>query len=93
MKLNQKQIQKQKLSPKQILLAKLIQLPIYRLEEAIENELEENPVLEIDNDATKTKQEKDRIDDKNDEDTDQLYDWEDIYSPGGNNNFKPVFNL
>jgi len=39
-------------------LAKLIQLPIYRLEEAIENELEENPVLEIDNDATKTKQEK-----------------------------------
>ncbi len=90
MKLIQKQIQKQKLSPKQILLAKLIQLPIYRLEEAIENELEENPVLEIDNDATKTKQEKDRIDDKNDENTDQLYDWEDIYSPVGNNNFKPV---
>lgn len=90
MKLNQKQIQKQKLSPKQILFAKLIQLPIYRLEEAIENELVENPVLEINGDATKTKLEKEGKDNKNDEDTDQLFDWEDIYSPEGNNHFKPV---
>ncbi|MEA3499738.1 MAG: RNA polymerase factor sigma-54 [Candidatus Marinimicrobia bacterium] len=90
MKLHQKQIQKQKLSPKQILFAKLIQLPSDRLEEAIENELVENPVLEIDNDATKIKLEKERTNNKNDEDADQSFDWEDIYSSEGNNHFKPV---
>ena len=91
MKLSQKQIQTQKLLPKQILFAKLVQLPTYRLEEAIENELEENPVLEIDEEATKSKRDEDRIDNKDtNEDSDQLFDWEDIYSPEGNNNFKPV---
>ncbi|MEA1987331.1 MAG: RNA polymerase factor sigma-54 [Candidatus Marinimicrobia bacterium] len=87
MKLSQKQILKQKLSPKQILLSKLIQLPTDSLESEIENELEANPVLEIDEDATKSKQEKDQSNENTTDDSEQPYDWEDLYS---SNNFKPV---
>ena len=42
--LEQKQIQK--LSPQQIMTAKLIELPIQSLEQKIRSELEENPVLD-----------------------------------------------
>ena len=42
--LEQKQIQK--LSPQQIMTAKLIELPIQRLEQRVRQEMEENPVLE-----------------------------------------------
>lgn len=42
----------QKLSPQQIQLMKLIQLPATALEERIKEELEENPVLESADDAT-----------------------------------------
>ncbi|OFX72038.1 MAG: RNA polymerase sigma-54 factor [Bacteroidetes bacterium GWE2_29_8] len=44
--LSQKQIQK--LSPQQIQLMKLIQIPIALLEQRIKQEIEENPVLEVD---------------------------------------------
>ncbi len=93
MKLTQKQIQTQKLLPKQIIFAKLVQLPTYRLEEAIENELEENPVLEIDYDATKSKQDESKVkkdDDGIGKDEEQFFNWEDIYSSEGSNDFKPV---
>jgi len=45
-RLQQKQVQKQILAPRQILLAKLLQLNIVNLEQKILNELETNPVLE-----------------------------------------------
>ena len=45
-RLQQKLVQKQILAPRQILLAKLLQLNIVNLEQKIINELETNPVLE-----------------------------------------------
>lgn len=49
--LNQRQIQKlmQKLSPQQIQMIKLLELPAIQLEQRIKQELEENPVLEDQN--------------------------------------------
>ena len=38
----------QKLSPQQIQLMKLLQVPTANLEERIKEELEENPALEVD---------------------------------------------
>jgi len=70
--LNQRLQQKllQKLSPQQILLMKLLQIPSMALEQRIKQEIEENPVLEIDeefdNDSTTddlSDIEKDRNDD------------------------------
>ncbi|MAV64487.1 MAG: RNA polymerase sigma-54 factor [Candidatus Marinimicrobia bacterium] len=46
-KINQRQELKQKLSPKQILQAKLFQLNTFSIEQRIYKELEKNPVLEI----------------------------------------------
>ncbi|HPT15443.1 MAG TPA: RNA polymerase sigma-54 factor, partial [Bacteroidales bacterium] len=40
----------QKLSPQQILLMKLLQIPSLALEQRIKQEIEENPVLEISDD-------------------------------------------
>ena len=53
--LNQSLQQKllQKLSPQQILLMKLLQIPSMALEQRIKQEIEENPVLEIDEDYDK----------------------------------------
>ena len=45
-KLKQVQIQKQKLAPKQIIQAKILQLNTLNLEQAITKELENNPLLE-----------------------------------------------
>ncbi len=45
-RLQQKLVQKQILAPRQILLAKLLQLNIVNLEQKILNELETNPILE-----------------------------------------------
>ncbi|MES2701330.1 MAG: RNA polymerase factor sigma-54 [Bacteroidota bacterium] len=42
----------QKLSPQQIQLMKLLQIPTANLEERIKEELEENPALEFENDGT-----------------------------------------
>ena len=43
--LKQTQIKKQKLAPRQVLQAKLLQLNTVNLEQAILKELEQNPVL------------------------------------------------
>src|SRR6478735_5415304 len=42
----------QKLSPQQIQLMKLLQIPTANLEERIKEELEENPALDISNDVS-----------------------------------------
>ena len=54
--LNQRLQQKllQKLSPQQILLMKLLQIPSMALEQRIKQEIEENPVLEIDEEYDQT---------------------------------------
>ena len=44
--LKQLQTQKQKLAPKQVLQAKLLQLSTINLEQAVLKELEQNPLLE-----------------------------------------------
>ena len=62
-RLQQKLVQKQILAPRQILLAKLLQLNIVNLEQKILNELETNPVLEEvqrDDDALINSEESDR---------------------------------
>jgi RNA polymerase sigma-54 factor len=46
----------QKLSPQQIQLMKLLQIPTANLEERIKEELEENPALEFENDGTTPEQ-------------------------------------
>lgn len=55
--LNQRLQQKmlQKLSPQQILLMKLLQIPSMALEQRIKQEIEENPVLEVDENYEKEK--------------------------------------
>jgi len=65
--LNQKLQQKllQKLSPQQILLMKLLQIPTIALEQRIKQEIEENPALEIEEGA-----ENEEIEGETDSDTD-----------------------
>lgn len=53
--LNQKLLQK--LSPQQIQVIKLLEIPALQLEQRIKKELEENPVLEIDNDSSYSEEE------------------------------------
>jgi RNA polymerase sigma-54 factor len=55
----------QKLSPQQIQVIKLLEIPTLQLEQRIKKELEENPVLELESDAPENS------DDNNDSDTDQ----------------------
>ena len=52
--LSQKQIQIQKLSPQQIQLMKLLQVPTALLEQRIKEEIEENPALEEGENSTET---------------------------------------
>ena len=59
--LKQIQTQKQKLAPRQILQARLLQLNSINLEQAIIEELEQNPLLE------QLEAKDDHVDEKNDE--------------------------
>lgn len=63
----------QKLSPQQIQLMKLLQIPTANLEERIKEELEENPALEVGNEDTNT-DEYDLQDDNNDDEFDSDVD-------------------
>lgn len=70
--LNQRLQQKllQKLSPQQILLMKLLQIPTVGLEQRIKQEIEDNPALEVDsNDSL----EQEDFDEKSDGDSDDDY--------------------
>ena len=55
----------QKLSPQQIQVIKLLEIPTLQLEQRIKKELEENPVLELESDSP------DNNDDNNDSDSEQ----------------------
>ncbi len=58
----------QKLSPQQIQLMKLLQVPTANLEERIKEELEENPALEVDEDTHDDFEERDDSADSTDDD-------------------------
>ena len=65
--------QKQKLSPKQILEANIVQLNFANLEKRILEEIEKNPVLEIsDEESTNEEDSKEQNDDE--------FDWEELAS-------------
>lgn len=81
LQLTQEQILK--LTPQQIQLSVLLQLPLQNLEQAIDEELEKNPALEIDENATLQKLDRRKEElaserEKSFDDSD--YDWESLYS-------------
>jgi len=83
--LNQRLQQKllQKLSPQQILLMKLLQIPSMALEQRIKQEIEENPVLEIDEEYDQNDSDSDDYDtdkDKNDDNSQNDVDINDYLS-------------
>ncbi len=88
MRLGLTQEQTLKLTPQQILLSSLLQLPMQVLETSIQQELESNPVLEIDDEATLAKVTRQKEQEKrSDEDPD--YDWEAVFDRYGKNEFIP----
>lgn len=61
----------QKLSPQQIQVIKLLEIPALQLEQRIKKELEENPVLELESDETGEEQDENNVDEAgNDSDVD-----------------------
>lgn len=78
--LNQRLQQKllQKLSPQQILLMKLLQIPSIALEQRIKQEIEENPALEEEADALESEDDSDEIEDEDQEEYDSKDDEFDI---------------
>ena len=61
---NQDMIMQQKLSPRQILLMRLLQLPVLSLEQRIEQELHENPALELTEDDSVGEESTDAFEDE-----------------------------
>ena len=74
MKQLQRQQLQQRFSPQQIQLMRLLQLPVTDLEQAIKEEVEENPLLEAEMPVEELPQENDRSDWDSDEDDDS-YDY------------------
>ncbi len=60
----------QKLSPQQIQVIKLLEIPTMQLEQRIKKELEENPVLELESDNPDLDNDQDYSDNDNDQDRD-----------------------
>ncbi|MCD6355520.1 MAG: RNA polymerase factor sigma-54 [Prolixibacteraceae bacterium] len=60
----------QKLSPQQIQVIKLLEIPTVQLEQRIKKELEENPVLELESDSPITDEENEAAELKSESDTD-----------------------
>ncbi len=83
--INQKLEQKllQKLSPQQIQLIKLLEVPVLELEQRIKKEIEDNPALEegADDDELLRKNDDDDKDIENDDDTENIDDIDDIEEP------------
>jgi RNA polymerase sigma-54 factor len=59
--ISQRQVQTLRLSPQQILYAKLLQLPVMQLEQRVKQELEENPLLEEGQETLSEEQELDEL--------------------------------
>ena len=67
----------QKLSPQQILLMKLLQIPAVGLEQRIKQEIEDNPALEVDGFETEA-QDQDKLNDEEIPETDEFGEPEDV---------------
>ncbi len=83
--LNQKLQQKllQKLSPQQILLMKLLQIPSIALEQRIKQEVEENPALDEGNEVDEIRDQNEEFDDGEVKDADnEEFDLEDYLNEG-----------
>jgi len=81
LQLTQEQILK--LTPQQIQLSALLQLPIQNLEQAIDEELEKNPALEIDENTPPKRAEENKDLETSDSPKtydDPEYDWESVFS-------------
>ena len=91
-KLHLTQEQILKLTPQQIQLSALLQLPIQNLEQAIDKELEKNPALEIDETAPEKKDEINKDSEMSDSRKiydDPDYDWESVFSRMSRSNLLP----
>ncbi len=70
----------QKLSPQQIQVIKLLEIPTLQLEQRIKKELEENPVLELENNEPDEPEQNEVRDDAQDQDIDnEEFSFEDYY--------------
>ena len=91
--LKQLQTQKQKLAPKQVLQAKLLQLNTINLEQAVLNELEQNPVLEQiepDEEQATVEIEENVVDDEIDAPLEDIYSDESLYYLSEEKNEMPL---
>ena len=79
--LKQLQTQKQKLAPKQVLQAKLLQLNTINLKQAVLNELEQNPILEQieTNEEQQIVENEENSDDEIDAPLEDMYSYESLY--------------
>ena len=88
----QKLEQRQKLSPRQILEANIVQLNFHNLEKRIIEELEKNPTLEIEDENTENVEEDESEDDDfNLEDLESNpEEYDVVYNPGKENNIENI---
>ncbi len=93
--MSQRMMMQQKQSPQQVLLSTLLQLPVLRLEQRIKQELEMNPLLELDMELEEMqqqemeeaqKEEEEEEEEKPEEETE--VDWEEILNDENNMEIK-----
>ena len=89
-KISQKQLQK--LSPQQIQLMKLLQVPTAVLEQRIEEELEANPALEEGKNDLEENRDEDRDEEKEEESSDDELDLADYLADDDYDNYKTQAN-
>ena len=87
--ISQRLMLQQKQSPQQVLLSTLLQLPVLRLEQRIKQELELNPLLEIDLELeeqmeVKEIREEDEEEELDEESEEEEIDWEEILNDEDN---------
>ncbi len=70
----------QKLSPQQIQVIKLLEIPTMLLEQRIKKELEENPVLEMESDSPDNYEEYDENSNEQGQDSDEEFSFDDYYT-------------
>ena len=87
--ISQRLLLQQKQSPQQVLLSTLLQLPVLRLEQRIKQELELNPLLEVDMEISEELEqqevgEKEESEESEEEKEEEEIDWEEILNDEDN---------
>ena len=87
--ISQRLLLQQKQSPQQVLLSTLLQLPVLRLEQRIKQELELNPLLEVDMEISEEMEqqevgEKEESEESEEEKEEEEIDWEEILNDEDN---------